>query len=45
MKFEENWKVQQLSFILKKLSLEELLSEEQHLELATALQNDDLDSS
>ena len=36
---------QQLSFTLKQLALEELLSEEQHLELAKALQNDDLDSS
>ena len=36
---------QQLSFALKQLALEELLSEEQHLELAKALQNDHLDSS
>ena len=36
---------EQLSFTLKQLALEELLSEEQHLELAKALLNDDLDSS
>ena len=36
---------EQLSFTLKQLTLEELLSEEQHLEFATPLQNDDLDSS
>ena len=36
---------EQLSFTLKQLALEELLSEEPHLELATPLQNDGLDSS
>ena len=36
---------EQLSFTLKQLALEELHLEEQHLELATALQNDDSDSS
>ena len=34
-----------LSFTLEQLAREELLSEEQHLELAEALQNDDLYSS
>ena len=36
---------EQVSFTLKQLALEERLSEEQHLELATSLQNDHLDSS
>ena len=36
---------EQLSFTLEQLAREELLSEEQHLELAEALQNDDLYSS
>ena len=41
----EGGEEQQLSFTLKQLALEGLLSEEQHLEVAEALQNDDLDSS
>ena len=36
---------EQLSFTQKQLALEEPLSEEQHLELAKALPNDDLDYS
>ena len=36
---------EQLSFILKQLTREELFSEEQHLELAKVLQNDDFYSS
>ena len=36
---------EQLSFTLEQLAREELLSEEQHLELAEALHNDDLYSS
>ena len=36
---------EQLSFTLEQLAREELISEEEHLELAEALQNDDLYSS
>ena len=36
---------EQLSFTLKQLALEELPSEEPHLERSTAIQSDDLDSS
>ena len=41
----EGGEEQQLSFTLKQLVLEELLLEQQHLEAAQAIQNDDLDSS